>query len=105
MKTRVVHVLHAPYDVYIGRYVPATRTHRQFNRSRFENPYEIGVDGTAQKVIETFRRYMKTRPDLVMAARHELAGKVLGCWCKGPKEKDAPCHGDVLAAIANDEEW
>ena len=26
-----------------------------------------------------------------------LKGKVLGCWCK-----PGPCHGDVLARIANE---
>jgi hypothetical protein len=106
MKTRVVHVLTAPYDIYIGGYVAATRSHRQFNRSRFENPYRPGADGNALQVVETFRRYLRTRPDLVQAARQELVGKVLGCWCKGRDGKNVPCHGDVLAAIANDDqEW
>jgi hypothetical protein len=92
--------------VYIGGYVAATRTHRQFNRSRFENPYRLGADGNANQMIETFRRYLRTRPDLVRAAREELAGKVLGCWCNALNGKIVPCHGDVLAAVANDDhEW
>jgi hypothetical protein len=31
-----------------------------------------------------------------MAALPELRGKKLGCWCK-----PGPCHGDVLAELAN----
>jgi hypothetical protein len=35
-------------------------------------------------------------PALVDAVRHELAGRVLACWCP----PDAPCHGDLLLALA-----
>jgi hypothetical protein len=36
------------------------------------------------------------QPELMEAAKHELKGKRLVCWC-------APelCHGDTLAAIAD----
>ena len=27
---------------------------------------------------------------------HELKDKILGCWCK-----PLPCHGDILAELAN----
>lgn len=37
-------------------------------------------------------------PDLIEAAKRELKGKILGCWCA-----PLPCHGDVLAEIANQE--
>jgi hypothetical protein len=36
-------------------------------------------------------------PDLVAAARAELAGRDLACWCPA----DHPCHADVLLDIAN----
>ena len=73
------------YDIYIGR------------PSKWGNPFVIGRDGTREQVIEQFRAYLLSNPTLLEAARIELAGKVLACWC-------APllCHGDVLVEIANE---
>lgn len=85
MVTRVVKCGRQPFDVYIGR------------PSKWGNPFKIGRDGDRLAVIEKYRQYLTTRPDLAEAARVELHGKVLGCWCY-PK----PCHGDVLAEIANE---
>lgn len=64
------------------------------------NPFLIGRDGTRAEVIQKYRDRLKTRPDLVAQIREQLQGKILGCYC-------APwmCHGDILARIANDEEW
>jgi hypothetical protein len=45
-------------------------------------------------VITKYRAYIQNHPEL-LAQVHELKGKVLGCWCN-PK----PCHGDVLAELA-----
>lgn len=81
--TTVVHFKKDPYDIYIGR------------PSKWGSPFEIGKDGTRQEVIEKYRVWIRTQPELV-AAIPELKGKVLGCWCKPCK-----CHGDVLAEIAN----
>ena len=85
---RVVHVKRAAYDVYIGR------------PSSFGNPFVVGRDGTWAVVIERYRDWLLSQPELVKRVQHELAGKILGCWCA-----PLPCHGDVLAKIANlDEE-
>jgi hypothetical protein len=91
------------YDVRIDR------------RTRWGNPYRIGVDGTRDEVIARYRLYLQaeiaagrvTRDDL--AALHgteaEFSRSVrefrswahlrLGCWCA-----PLPCHGDVLAEAA-----
>lgn len=82
----VVH-LSRPHDVYIGR------------PGKWGNPYKIGVDGSRAQVIEKYRAYLRTHPELVAAARAELVGKILGCYCK-----PQACHGDVLAAVAAGEE-
>jgi len=37
---------------------------------------------------------------LAKAARNELAGKDLACWCP----LDQPCHADVLLELANEED-
>lgn len=85
-KTTVVHCKKAKYDVYIGR------------PSKWGNPFEIGKDGTRAEVIRKYRKWLRKQPGLMKAIR-QLKGKVLGCWCH-PK----PCHGDVLAELANKSE-
>jgi hypothetical protein len=82
-KTTVVHCKRAPYEVYIGR------------PSKWGNPFEIGKNGTRQQVIEKYRAWILSQPQLI-AALGELRGKVLGCWCK-----PQPCHGDVLTELAD----
>ena len=83
---RVVHCKKEPYDVYIGR------------PSKFGNPFALNsrADSERAAVIEQFRAYLMARPELVAAAKVELRGKVLGCYC-APKA----CHGDVLLEVAN----
>ena len=64
--------------------------------SKFGNPFAIGRDGSRAEVVEKFEAWIKTQPALMEAAKRELRGKNLVCWC-------APlaCHGDVLMRIAN----
>jgi hypothetical protein len=81
-RTRVVHCRHEPYDVYIGRL------------TSWENPFTIGVHGGRAAVIARYEEWILNQPDL-LARLHELRGMRLGCWCS-PK----PCHGDVLARLA-----
>lgn len=82
-ETTVVHVRYGPYDVYIGR------------PSMWGNPFIIGRDGTRLEVIQKYREYITARPDLLMHLP-QLKGKALGCYC-APR----PCHGDVLAELAD----
>lgn len=83
VKTKVVHCKKEKYDIYIGR------------GSDWGNPYKIGVDGTRNEVIEKYKLYLQSRPDL-LARIGELKGKILSCWC-APKN----CHGDYLAKLAD----
>lgn len=98
-KTKVININSgAPYDIYIGRqrspkmwsggyYLPCSPWH---------NPFKIGRDGTAEVVVAKYERYLlEERPDL-MAQLPDVQGKVLACWCK-----PGPCHGDVLAQLAD----
>ena len=94
-RTHVVHVSHAPYDVYIGR---ANPTHR-LPESIWHNPHKDGGDRVAR-----FHEHLLSKPEL-LALLSALAGKTLGCWCKSPHAHDTPCHGDVLAALADGREW
>lgn len=89
MNSRVVHCKRTAYDVYIGR------------PSKFGNPFSIGKDGDRDEVIEKYRAWILTQPDL-MKALPELKGKVLGCWC-APREGfrgRVLCHGQILIALA-----
>lgn len=81
VKKWIVHCNKEKYDVFIGR------------TSKWGNKYIIGIDGTRAQVIEKYRKWIKTQPDLLNSI-HELDGKVLGCWCD-PK----PCHGQVLLEL------
>ena len=82
--SRVVHCKREASDVYIGR------------PGKWGNPFEIGKDGTREEVIEKYREWIKTQPELIKSL-DELKGKILGCWCS-PK----PCHGDVLIELINE---
>ncbi len=80
----VVHCKKSFYDVYIGRGGP------------FGNPFRIGPDGSREEVIKKFEIWLRSQPDLIEQVKRELRGKRLGCFCA-----PLPCHGDVLARIAN----
>jgi GH15 family glucan-1,4-alpha-glucosidase len=74
-----------PGDVYIGR------------GSKWGNPYVIGEDGNRAQVIEKYSRYLDQHPELIQAAKTELKGKNLVCFCK-----PQACHGDILMEIVNE---
>ncbi len=80
--TKVVHCKKEPYDIYIGR------------PSKWGNPFIIGRDGTRSDVISKYRDYILNNDSLRPNVR-ELQGKILGCYCH-----PLPCHGDVLAELA-----
>lgn len=70
--------------VYVGR------------PTKWGNPFRIGVDGTREEVVRRYREWLNTQPSLLEAARRELRGKDLVCWCA-----PLPCHADVLLEVAN----
>lgn len=76
---------HDIQQVYIGR------------PSIWGNPFVIGPHGTREEVIEKYREWIVRQPDL-MAQLPTLKGKFLGCFCA-----PLPCHGDILAELANKE--
>ena len=82
------------YDIYIGR------------GSKWGNPYShkegtaaLWVVETREDAIRLYEEWLRAQPELVEAAKKELKGKDLGCWCK-----PLACHGDVLLKIANQED-
>lgn len=83
--TEVVHCKKSKYDVYIGR------------PSKWGNPFAMKSQDYRERdrVIKAYREWVQKQPKL-MDSLHELKGKTLGCWCA-----PMPCHGDVLAELAN----
>ena len=77
--------------------------------TKWGNPFVPGKPYTAGRIVQDKRHafvlYRAVAPDnaaLVKAAREELRGKNLACWC--PIDGYAPdgcCHADVLLEIAN----
>ncbi|MFC8447631.1 DUF4326 domain-containing protein [Kitasatospora sp. NPDC057223] len=65
-----------------------------------DNGGNIGVWPTATAArgaaVTMYRWHLEVHPDLAEAARRELAGRDLMCWCP----LDAACHADVLLALA-----
>jgi hypothetical protein len=82
--------------VYVGRAAPGLR------RSRWANPHRVGACRQCGLVhdqadaVATYTAQLLADPDQVAAARAELAGRDLACWCR-----IGPCHAGTLLTIAN----
>lgn len=83
LKTRVVHCKRAHFDVYIGR------------PSKWGNPFKLKKGESRELCLTRYREWLMQQPELLEAVG-ELRGKVIGCWCK-----PLPCHGDILAELAD----
>ena len=70
--------------VYIGR------------PSKWGNPFAIGGVLDRAEVVQKYKEWLCSNNELYAAIGTELADKTLICWCA-----PLPCHGDVLAAIAD----
>ncbi len=110
MRTRVVNIRTAPYDVYIGR--PGHGLEGPFG-----NPLKMGQRCPACSTRDE-ANYHQTRASLIacyeknilrprmlqepgFAARVlALRGKTLGCFCA-----PLPCHGDAILRVLADEEF
>lgn len=85
--------------VYVGR------------PTKWGNPFIPGNDNPflpGRKVEDLrhafclYRVYAPLSERLVSAARTELKGKNLACWCPiAPYAEDGCCHADVLLKLAN----
>lgn len=72
--------------VYVGR------------PTRWGNPFpHTGTAASRAEVVAAYRDLIDADPALQAAARRQLAGRDLACWCP----PDQPCHADVLLDVAN----
>lgn len=84
---RNIAVIDPKTQVYVGR------------PSKWGNPYPMSDESMRKTVIEAYEGYIKVlHPELIEAAKIELKGKDLVCYC-APKA----CHADILLKIANEE--
>lgn len=97
-KVRVVHVNHAPYDVYIGRGLP------NHEESIWHNPFKVGLNVSRQDVLEQYDTYLTLSKEL-QAQLSSLQGKTLGCWCVTAESPEENCHGHIIAAHVEGREW
>ncbi|MDQ1286231.1 MAG: hypothetical protein QG663_1664 [Thermodesulfobacteriota bacterium] len=73
-------------------YICRENHHAKEDRSIWHNLFK---SGHTEEIMASYRHYLLSNETL-MARIPELQGKLLVCWCY-PK----PCHGDILAALAN----
>ena len=78
--------------------------------TKWGNPFIPGKDNpllpgsVVSSVRHAYLLYLGFAPvneKLVAAARSELVGKNLACWCAQPDPYEDPCHAAVLLKIAN----
>lgn len=80
--------------------------------TKWGNPFKVGERNPCGTITQNNRHawqlYFGFAPQnqkLVDAARAELRGKNLACWCKLPVSyEDDTCHAAVLLKIANETE-
>ena len=78
--------------VYVGR------------PTKWGNPFTHIPSGTLaqfqvrnrDEAVDRYETWLLAQPALVEAAKHELRGKHLVCWCAPQR-----CHADVLMRVAN----
>jgi hypothetical protein len=71
---------------------------RVSNPSRFRNPHDWrSLPGGRAEAVRLFRQHLLGNADLLAAARRELRGHYLACYCP----RGEPCHADVLLELAN----
>ena len=70
--------------VYVGR------------PSKWGNPFHMASEKDRLDVLMKYQTWLLNQPELVEAAKQELRGKDLVCWC-APKA----CHASLLLWIAN----
>jgi hypothetical protein len=64
--------------------------------TKWGNPYPVAIHGR-DEAVRLHREHLLADHDLAAAARAELAGRDLACWCPAGE----PCHADALLAVAN----
>ena len=93
--------------IYIGRRRIPTDPSSGNGDNKWANPYKLDGrfpgDGKRDKVILSFYQHISNKISLHEKLKKELKGKILFCHCRKNirNNKTNRCHGDILAALAN----
>jgi hypothetical protein len=103
--TRIGHIKHDDYDVYIGR-GPGGRSFTQTeigNRGWLGNPYIVEEHGREEAVrrFEGEFGWALLNDSEFREAVANLSGQTLGCWCQRLEDDGPACHGEVIAKLAD----
>jgi len=82
-----------PDDVYVGR---PTKFGNPFSHLPHQTLARNRV-ATREEAVAKYEAWIRANPTLMAAAKAELKGRRLICWCH-----PLPCHADVLARIAEE---
>jgi hypothetical protein len=85
------------HAVYVGRPAPGLPGSPYANRHRAGDCRGCGRRHDRAGAVTAYARDLAARPDLIAAARRELAGTDLACWCR---LDTGPCHAEVLLLVA-----
>jgi hypothetical protein len=69
--------------------------------SKWGNPFRVSDTYPVEQAVAAYEHWLMTNPAgiaTLLAAKIELRGKILACWCK----PGTPCHGDVLLRLVNE---
>jgi hypothetical protein len=93
----------AKVHAYVGRKNRSVPSTLHGSDGSYGNPFIIGRDGTREDVIEKFEAFISSDAPKAKEMRKKiqsnLRGLTLACWCG-----DKPCHGTIIARIANSTE-
>lgn len=82
--------------VYVGRAARGLTASAYANRHRVGDCRDCRGRHDQGDAVAAYAQDLNRRPELVDAARRELVGRDLACWCR----LDAgPCHADVLLLV------
>jgi hypothetical protein len=94
MTTKLINIKSGePYDVFIGRPSKFGNpfTHLQYNTTA---PYIVD---SREEAVRLYEEWIRAKPELMAAAKKELTGKILSCYCH-----PLLCHGDILIKICDE---
>jgi hypothetical protein len=64
--------------------------------------WHLVKDATREQAVAMYREWLVLCPSVAEAARRDLAGRTLMCWCAIPEPGQPDhCHGAVLLVLAN----
>jgi hypothetical protein len=84
--------------VYVGRGAPGLPASPYANRHKVGHCRLCDAEHDRVAAVDAYRRDLDGAPDLVAAARRELAGRDLACWCR---LDEGPCHADALLELVS----